>query len=578
METQGNWRLSHETDTTLELGGNDMRKKFISCAVAVAMLGCMGQMAAGQNAFAAYTLPYDPNGTVSYSPPMEVDLFQQWERDGYPDYVGGRSSSDGTLNNFNVYLTENTVEKQQMIREQVPENVGLTFYPCKYSYNHLKQVMNEIEKKWKDGYGIVGWGYTIPKIIDENAVNEPRISVRILQENYEETVAKLTETFGDAVYTKVGNYSVPAIAVELVGGVGNSSSATAAPGVCLPGDQQITGSESTPPQDIYIVPILPEVPNVTSGSGATESSPQTVSSAGCTGPASSQNQGTTGAQAATTNGQSANSKVETATEMLPQSVVKQSVKLSGAGKTKGMKATIKNGAVTLKWKANGKIAKYKVRVSSTKKFTSKTTTTSTKKNATITIKKAPSVCYVQMKNYQKSTGKWSKWGKTIKVQIVQTEKQVVADNANGGQSETQNAVVPGTANPTQNPSATNNPTQANSNPNVVYDTEVPGITFKTVEHTATSIKLELTNGNATELGFGEDYYIEKLENGAWVSVPEKHEHIVPSIACIFLAGKTGNLSYNWEYVYGSLGTGEYRFVKEFWQSGNTYKIAAGFRI
>ena len=571
-----------------------MRKKFISCAVAVAMLGCMGQMAAGQNAFAAYTLPYDPNGTVSYTTVMEVELFQQWEREGYPDYVGGRSSSEGTLNNFNVYLTENTAEKQQMLREQVPENVGLTFYPCKYSYNHLKQVMDEIEKKWKDGYGIVGWGYTIPKIIDENAVNEPRISVRILQENYEETVTKLTEAFGDAVYTKVGNYSVPAIAYAPATGVGNSSSATAAPAVRPPMDQQTTGSESTPPQDICIVPISTDVPNVTSGSGVIESSPRTVSSAACTGPASSQNQGTTGAPVVTTNGQSANSKVETATEMLPQSVVKQSVKLSGAGKTKGMKATIKNGTVALKWKANGKIAKYKVRVSSTKKFSGKTTTTSTKKNATITIRKAPSVCYVQIKNYQKKTKKWSKWGKTIKVRIVQTEKQVVVDNANGGQSTTQNAVVPSTANPTQNPSAPNgtNPTQSpsvpnatnptqpeeNGSPSVVYDTEVPGITFKTVEHTATSIKLELTNGNATELGFGEDYYIEKLENGAWVSVPEKHEHIVPAIACIFLPGKTGKLSYNWEYVYGILETGEYRFVKEFWQSGNTYKIAAGFKI
>lgn len=587
-----------------------MRKRFVSCAVAVAMLSCMGQMAAEQNALAAYTLPYDPNGTVSYSPPVQVDLFEQWEREGYPEYVGGTSSSDGTLSNYNLYLTENTEEKQQMIREQVPDRIGLTFYPCKYSHNHLKQVMNEIANNWKDGYGIVGWGYTIPKITDENAINEPRISVIIVQENYEETVAKLTEAFGDAVYPRVGTYPVPDIAVAPVEGSGsastgwgnassataapaigweNTSSVTAEPGVCPPDGQETTASETAPTQDNYVVPILPVGQEIASGVGATAFLPQNATGAACTGSTSSPVQGTTGAQAAASNGQSTNSNVASATEALPQSVIKQSVKLSGAGKTKGMKATLKNGTVTLKWKASGKITKYKVRVSSSKKFTSETTTTSIKKSAAITMKKAPSVCYVQMKNYQKKTKKWSKWGKTIKVQIVQTETQ---ESASAEQNTAQNAVVPGTANstqkptapnstnPTQNPSAINNPTQpqGNNSQNVVYDTTVAGITFKTVENTATSIKLELTNGNATELVFGEDYYIEKLENGSWVPVPEQHEHIVPAIACVFLGGKTGNLSYKWEQVYGSLEAGEYRFVKEFSQAGNAYKIAAGFRI
>lgn len=285
--------------------------------------------------------------------------------------------------------------------------------------------------------------------------------------------------------------------------------------------------------------------------------------------------------------QSANSQVQTANE-----TVSQSVKLSGAGKTKGMKATIKNGTVTLKWKGNAKISKYKIRVSKTRKFSAKNTTNYTKKVASITIKKAPEVSYVQLKSYHKKTGKWSKWGKTIQLKVTTTEKKMTTENpditqpnvtsGSAGGNTTQPSAAPGsTGGSTTQPSATPDPSGTASDhtdSTVIYSASAAGVYIKTVENTAVSIRLELTNDTASMISFGEGYGIQKLENGVWVNVSPKRELVIPDIARIVRAGETTFLSCNWEKDFGILQAGQYRFVKEYWISGNGYRIASEFTI
>lgn len=312
--------------------------------------------------------------------------FLQWEQKGYPEYVGGYSSSDGSLKNFNVYLTENTEEKQQEIRQLVSEEIGVQFFPCQYSHSELEQVMKQISQDWKEGYGIVGWGYTI-----EKEKNEPRIWVGILEESYENTKEKLTETFGEAVYTTVCGYAIPAIGIVpveevLVGGpAGDSSNGMQVPTIGkatqAPGSNLAAQNTQVP----TATPLVTETPIATT-------QPQNTSG------------NTTGA---------AKENVSVAANL------KQKVQIIGSEKPKGMKATMKNGTIFLQWKANSKVGKYKIQYASNKNFANKKSVILNGKTTKISIKNSGAKCFVRIRNYDKNTKKWGNWQKTIQLKVLE---------------------------------------------------------------------------------------------------------------------------------------------------------------
>ncbi len=312
--------------------------------------------------------------------------FLQWEQKGYPEYVGGYSSSDGSLKNFNVYLTENTEEKQQEIRQLVSEEIGVQFFPCQYSHSELEQVMKQISQDWKEGYGIVGWGYTI-----EKEKNEPRIWVGILEESYENTKEKLTETFGEAVYTTVCGYAIPVIGT-------------------VPVEEVLVGGPAADPSNGMQVPAVGNATQ-TPGSNLVEQNtqvPTTTPLVTATPIATAQPQNTSGN---TTGAAKENASVA--------ANLKQKVQIIGSEKPKGMKATIKNGTILLQWKANAKVGKYKIQYASNKNFANKKSVTLTGKTTKVSIKNSGAKCFVRIRTYDKNTKKWGNWQKTIQLKVVE---------------------------------------------------------------------------------------------------------------------------------------------------------------
>lgn len=105
------------------------------------------------------------------------------------------------------------------------------------------------------------------------------------------------------------------------------------------------------------------------------------------------------------------------------------------------------------------------------------------------------------------------------------------------------------------------------------------IMLSVADCTTTGIKLTITNDNDTTIMFGENYSLQKIENGSWENVP----YITDNWAFTAIGiGLPTNSSYkksiNWENFYGELSSGTYRIVKDFYENENRYNIACEFVI
>lgn len=85
--------------------------------------------------------------------------------------------------------------------------------------------------------------------------------------------------------------------------------------------------------------------------------------------------------------------------------------------------------------------------------------------------------------------------------------------------------------------------------------------------------------------YGEEFLLEKKINGEWYQVPVAIEgnYGFKSIGYEVASGQTREWSVEWQWLYRSLGAGEYRIVKnvlDFRQPGDydTYFLAAEFSI
>ncbi len=92
-----------------------------------------------------------------------VDLYEHWETNGYPDYVGLVYSTDGSENNLTVLLVDDDGTAENQIRSMLISDSGLSFGSAKYSYNELLAIADEISSSYLEKnnlfYGLgVGWG------------------------------------------------------------------------------------------------------------------------------------------------------------------------------------------------------------------------------------------------------------------------------------------------------------------------------------------------------------------------------------------------------------------------------------
>lgn len=159
-------------------------------------------------------------------------LFRYWNREGWPETVGGMWSLDGSMDRMAVAVVDADEAVMADIRALMADPDSLEFASCKYSYNQLEQVQYEIEREIKGGARcILGVGKAV-RGNDFTANGQPVVWVAVstLYDGAEEWAATLRERYGDMVELEVGEMDMIAtaeglltetgIAANVVGGKG----------------------------------------------------------------------------------------------------------------------------------------------------------------------------------------------------------------------------------------------------------------------------------------------------------------------------------------------------------------------
>ncbi len=160
-------------------------------------------------------------------------LYESWEQNGYPDYVAGVYSTDGSYDNLTVQLvgdTDGTLEDQ--LRSQLERDDSLTVESGSYSYNRLLEIQDEIVQEYMlqgDGTIVgcgVGWGS------DGGfgpSGKESRVVVTVRPENLDTLKEEFQSSYGAAVVVEPGEaVDTDTAAVEKDGASGAPSSAAGA--------------------------------------------------------------------------------------------------------------------------------------------------------------------------------------------------------------------------------------------------------------------------------------------------------------------------------------------------------------
>ena len=130
--------------------------------------------------------------------PTLFDLFQHWCNDGYPDYVTGIWSTDGSSYNLTVGVTNDAAGEagKQEILDLVENDDSITFTTQTYSHNYLMQIQEELFPYFEqEELGLVGSG-----VYDmENCVHVEILTEKANDEVSLNFIAELEEKYGDAV-------------------------------------------------------------------------------------------------------------------------------------------------------------------------------------------------------------------------------------------------------------------------------------------------------------------------------------------------------------------------------------------
>ncbi|MGI6580080.1 MAG: hypothetical protein ACOX3H_07585 [Saccharofermentanales bacterium] len=144
-----------------------------------------------------------------------VALYEHWETNGYPDYVGFVYSTDGSTNNLTVLLVGDDGTAENQIRSMLISDSGLSFGSAKYSYNELIAISREISSEYLEknklfyalGVGWAGVGDGAPGFGDSG--REPRVVVEVDDSIFAEYTKLFAELYGDKVVVFAGGPFVP---------------------------------------------------------------------------------------------------------------------------------------------------------------------------------------------------------------------------------------------------------------------------------------------------------------------------------------------------------------------------------
>ena len=138
-----------------------------------------------------------------------LDLYKIWERDGYPDDIGGLFSIDGSADNAAFLIVNPTQERIDELSSLIGSE--LIYYPSKYSYNELRQLQAEITTNHMedDGkkYGVgVGWSSGVGFGESEK---EFRVFVVVDENEYGIYRDMFLQLYGDKVFVETGGPYLP---------------------------------------------------------------------------------------------------------------------------------------------------------------------------------------------------------------------------------------------------------------------------------------------------------------------------------------------------------------------------------
>lgn len=114
---------------------------------------------------------------------------------------------------------------------------------------------------------------------------------------------------------------------------------------------------------------------------------------------------------------------------------------------------------------------------------------------------------------------------------------------------------------------------------------IDGITMTVKEGAASATGLTVTfeNNYGGQCIYSESFWLQKKIDGKWYQVPVVFDgdYAFEDIGYSLDAGSSGEWTVNWEWLYGSLDSGEYRIVKDVLVSTDlgeydTYYLAAEF--
>ena len=125
------------------------------------------------------------------------DLFQQWCNDGYPDYVTGIWSTDGSSYNVTIGITDDAAGEagKQEILNLVENDATVTFSTQTYTHNYLMQIQDELLPYFKEDLGLAATG-----LYDrENYIGVEILIAKAEEEATVNFIAELKEKYGDAI-------------------------------------------------------------------------------------------------------------------------------------------------------------------------------------------------------------------------------------------------------------------------------------------------------------------------------------------------------------------------------------------
>lgn len=143
-------------------------------------------------------------------------LVARWEKEGYPDFVGGAGKSgDGTQ--WIIYLKVNTAENQEAVSKEISSEHSIQFQACTYSHNELVPVRDQIIQEY------ITAGATSVKSVDiccqlwgDIGQAGPRVVVTLVNsDGYSEWVNLFHQKYGDQVLVSVGT-ETPSLIVPVI--------------------------------------------------------------------------------------------------------------------------------------------------------------------------------------------------------------------------------------------------------------------------------------------------------------------------------------------------------------------------